>query len=69
MSFENEELITLSEASQRIPVNINKSTLWRWCRKGLNGVMLEYLRVGKRIYTTEDALERFNQSLEDEENA
>ena len=58
-----ENLITLQEASRLLPrVNgkrINLSTLWRWCRKGLRGVNLEYLRVGSKIVTTHEAMQRF----------
>ena len=33
--------------------------LWRWCRRELRGVFLEYVRVGRRICTTREALLRF----------
>ena len=58
-----EELFTLTEATKVMPrVNGRRpavSTLWRWCRKGLNGVHLEYLRVGHNIVTSRKALLRF----------
>jgi len=58
-----ETLITLTEAAKLLPsVNgkrINTCTLWRWCRKGLRGVNLEYLRVGTKIVTSQDAMQRF----------
>ena len=59
----DEELITLSEAAKCLPkVNGKKPaicTLWRWCRKGLRGIFLEYVRVGRKICTTREALLRF----------
>ena len=62
-----ERLITLTEAAKILPkVNGKKPavcTLWRWCRKGLRGVFLEYVRVGRKICTTREALLRFFSGL------
>ena len=59
----DEQLITLTEATKVLPTVNGKRpaicTLWRWCRKGLRGVFLEYVRVGRRICTTQEALLRF----------
>jgi hypothetical protein len=59
----DERLITLTEATKILPkVNGKKPavcTLWRWCRKGLRGQYLEYVRVGRKICTTREALLRF----------
>lgn len=55
--------ITLTEAAKLLPRidgrKVAVSTLWRWCRKGLRGVTLEYTRVGRRICTSHQALLRF----------
>ena len=60
-------LLTLSQASKRLPrVNgkrIHVSTLWRWCRKGLKGIRLEYSRVGRTIMVSDAALNRFFTAL------
>ncbi len=57
----NERLLSLTEASKVLPrIGGRKpavSTLWRWRRKGLRGVCLEYLRVGRRIVTSREALQ------------
>ena len=64
---ENETLLSLTEATKVLPrVNGRKpaiSTLWRWCRKGLRGVKLEYVRYGRNIVTTRQALGRFFTTL------
>jgi hypothetical protein len=61
------ELLTLAEAARRLPRIDGKKiaipTLWRWCRKGLRGARLEYLRVGRRVCTTREALMRFFTNL------
>jgi len=60
---EDEELLTLAEATKVMPrINGRRPaicTLWRWCRKGLRGVHLEYLRIGRNIVTSRRALRRF----------
>jgi len=38
-------------------------TLWRWCRKGCNGVTLKYSKFGREIRVTEEALENFGREL------
>ncbi len=66
---EKEDLMSLTEATRIMPrINGRKpaiSTLWRWCRKGLRGVKLEYLRYGRNIVTTRQALTRFFEALVD----
>jgi excisionase family DNA binding protein len=63
----DEPLVTLTEASHWLPRidgrKIAVATLWRWCRKGLRGVRLEYVRVGRRICTTHGALLHFFHAL------
>jgi hypothetical protein len=63
----DEQLITLTEAAKHLPRidgrKVSVCTLWRWCRKGLRGARLEYLRVGRRVCTTREALMRFFTNL------
>lgn len=63
----NEDLLTLAAAARRLPRidgrKIAIPTIWRWCRKGLRGVHLEYVRVGRKICTTHEALLRFFSAL------
>ena len=61
---QKEQLLTLSEAAHSVPVIDGKrphpSTIFRWIRDGVRGgVRLEHVRVGGRICTTREALERF----------
>jgi hypothetical protein len=59
----DDPLVTLTEASHWLPRidgrKIAVATLWRWCRRGVRGVHLEYVRVGRRICTTRKALLHF----------
>ena len=58
-----EQFITLTEAARLLSridgKKVAVSTLWRWCRKGLRGERLEYVRVGRKICTSHEALHRF----------
>lgn len=63
----DEPLITLAQAAELLPRIDQKKvpigTIWRWCRRGLRGVCLEYVRVGRKICTTHVALLRFFTAL------
>jgi hypothetical protein len=62
-----EELVTLTQATGLLPLinrkKIPVTTMWRWCRVGLRGAQPEYVRVGRRICTTHEALPRFFAAL------
>ena len=59
----NEGLISLNEATRVLPKFNGKpphhGTLWRWCTIGIKGVQLEHVRVGRRICTSVQELNRF----------
>ena len=63
----DQDLISLAEAARRLPRidgrKIAIPTIWRWCRRGLRGARLEYMRVGRRVCTTQAALRRFFNQL------
>lgn len=58
-----EEILSLSEAAAKLSrINGRRphtSTLWRLSRKGCRGTRLEYIRVGSKIATSREALDRF----------
>ena len=62
-----EEFLTFSEAAALLPRRggrkIHTSTLWRWARKGVQGVRLKTWRLGGRFFTTEKALMQFAEEL------
>lgn len=62
-----EHVLSLSEACKVLPAiegrKPHPSTLWRWARKGVRGVRLEYARLGRRIVTSREALGRFVNAL------
>lgn len=62
-----EELLTFTQATKRLPKIGGKrphaSSIWRWARKGVQGVRLECRKIGGRFVTSAEALERFTRAL------
>ena len=58
-----EALMTLTEAARRLPridgKKVSVCTLWRWFRKGMRGEHLQYARIGRKVCTSPEALQRF----------
>lgn len=67
IDIHNETVLSLTEATKVLTRLNGKrpsiSTLCRWCRKDLRGVRLEYIRLGRSIATSEEALDRFFEAL------
>lgn len=63
IDIQHETAMTLEQASRTLPrmrsTKIHASTLWRWCKQGVNGIFLEHGRVGRTLVTTPEALNRF----------
>jgi hypothetical protein len=54
------DFIDLKQARALLPGGrANISTLWRWALQGWRGVKLQYVRVGRTVYTTPAWLEQF----------
>lgn len=63
-----EELISLSEAGRRLKINgqaVSPVTVYRWATQGRGPckVRLETLRVGAKVCTSAEALQRFLDAL------
>ena len=63
MTMIDEQTLTLGEARDYFPGRPSTASLWRWCRHGLRGVRLEYVRCGRKIITSREALARFAHRL------
>lgn len=67
IDLDRERVLSLADAAQTVPAPDGKhpatSTLWRWCRRGVRGVRLEYVRIGRRIFTSRESLTRFANRL------
>lgn len=70
ISLRDEPLLSLTEAANTIPQIDGKrphpSTIFRWMTDGVRGgIRLEFIRLGRRICTTEGAINRFINALAD----
>ena len=65
--IESEELITLADAAALVPKIGSKGThpgsVYRWARDGVAGHKLEVKRVGRKLATSREALDRFMAAL------
>jgi len=61
--------LTLAEAAQLLPRPPVSATLWRWCVKGFyiryvdKIIRLRHVRIGRKMFTTEEWLEQFVDDL------
>ena len=63
INFGTANILTLAEAARLVPGRPHVATIFRWCRYGCRGVRLDYSRMGRRMLTTREALERFGNAL------
>lgn len=58
-----EDVLTLQDARRELAQitgrRPDKTTLYRWCLRGVHGTRLEHCRLGNRILTSRQALTRF----------
>jgi hypothetical protein len=60
-----EKVIDLSEASEIIPGNPSKQSLYVWTTQGVRGTVLETIQIGARRFTSREAIGRFVAALSD----
>jgi hypothetical protein len=62
----SEDVLTLNDARNELRhvlgKRLDKTTLYRWCLKGVDGTKLQHIRLGGRILTSRQALTRFIES-------
>ena len=67
IDLQNESILSLSEAAKALPRVEGKrphtSTIFRWTRDGVRGVRLDSVRLGRRLCTSREALQRFVTAL------
>ena len=64
----SETLLTFAEAAKRVPPirdgrPTHVATLHRWALHGTRGVHLEFIRLGGRMLTSTEALQRYGERL------
>ena len=59
IDLENETMLTLGEASKRLPGRPHLSTLARWARGMKDGRRLRTVKIGGRVFTSIESLQEF----------
>ena len=60
----NEKLVKLADAGRLVPPNgVSLLTVERWIRQGVDGVKLEVCRIGGTRHTSEEAVQRFLEAM------
>jgi hypothetical protein len=64
----DETSLTLTDAAKALPPlrcgkRVHLATLHRWVQKGVRGVRLEAVRLGRTVVTSREALQRFSERL------
>lgn len=54
-----EDIRSLSQAAAEIPSQPHFSTVLRWSQRGINDVRLETYKIGGRLITSRQAVDRF----------
>lgn len=68
IDLRSEDVVTIAEAVQGLPPHqngrkIHISTIYRWISRGIHGVRLESLKLGRRLVTSHEAIQRFAERL------
>jgi hypothetical protein len=59
----HENVVPLARAPGLVPGRPHISTFWRWAGRGVRGHRLEILRIGGKVYTSQEAIDRFLAAL------
>lgn len=66
-------LMSLAEAAKTIPrlrgKRVHTSTLFRWCKRGVQGICLKYRKIGRTIVVSPSDLQTFFMALADADRA
>lgn len=54
-----EKLVPINQAGGKFPYRVGRTALERWMRDGVRGVRLESILIGSRRFTSEEAIARF----------
>lgn len=63
IDVQNERLVLLINVSEVVPSQPARSTVRRWASEGIDGILLETVRLGGRRYTSLEAITRFFERL------
>ena len=56
---DKEDLILFRQAAELVSVPVSMHTVRNWALRGAHGVRLDFLKIGARFYTSQEALQGF----------
>ena len=59
----SEKTIGLKQVLDYWPVPVNRKTVWRWCKRGFYGVVLEHEWRDRQMHTSVEAVARFRAEI------
>ena len=60
MPSSTESLLPVRQAlRQKLGVDVSPPTIWRWVQRGCRGSRLQTVKIGKRLFVTERAVDEF----------
>ena len=63
IQFENETVVSFKQAAEIVPGGAHYNTITKWADNGVKGIVLESIRVGRRRFTSKEAIQRFIEEL------
>lgn len=66
IDIHRERLLSLAQAARLLPSRPSPTTMWRWCTRGIRGVRLRSVKIGRSRMTSEEALQEFVSNLNPE---
>jgi hypothetical protein len=63
IDIDREHLLTFNQAAKSLQHPVAPSSIWRWARRGLQGIYLESVLIGGTRFTSSEAISRFAAAL------
>ena len=69
MTITDETVIEIKDSPPHFPTPVSLATAWRYALKGVNGVRLETVKLGRKRLTSVEAIKRFVAELTEADEA
>ena len=63
MALTDETVVEIKDAPQHYPTPVSLATTWRHALRGIDGIKLETAKVGRKRFTSVEAIGRFVEAL------
>ena len=59
LDYEKESILSFKQAAEYVPRGVHYNTICQWADNGVKGVILDSIRIGRRRFTSKEAIQRF----------